>query len=321
MYHTTGATIRGDLNVKVEEAAAADKFFIAQRVLPMISVGLKSGSYPKLTRSATELLTPNSTIRNPKSEYARTQRAWTSDTYDCVDRGLEEPVDDAESQDIGRFFNAEVATARFVLRSMLLDYEIRVQQTLFSAANFGAATAASVAYTMANIATINFPRDILDAIERVNDNGAQANTIVMSSTLLNRLKQSTLLQNFIRGNRPGDATLNISAGDIQAAFADNGIENVFIGRARYNSAKKGQNYSAASVWGTSCVWVGEVQGGPADAGGAGRTFVWNDHGGGLFVTETYREDKIRSNIVRVRQNTAEKVVDGSAGTLINPNWA
>jgi hypothetical protein len=151
MYNTSGATIRGDINIKVEEAAAADKFFIAQRVLPMVLVGLKSGSYPKLTRSATELLTPNSTIRNPKSEYARTQRAWTSDTYDCVDRGLEEPVDDAESQDIGRFFNAEVATARFVLRSMMLDYEIRVQQTLFSTTNFGAATAASVAYTMANI--------------------------------------------------------------------------------------------------------------------------------------------------------------------------
>jgi hypothetical protein len=321
MYNTSGATIRGDINIKVEEAAAADKFFIAQRVLPMVLVGLKSGSYPKLTRSATELLTPNSTIRNPKSEYARTQRAWTSDTYDCVDRGLEEPVDDAESQDIGRFFNAEVATARFVLRSMMLDYEIRVQQTLFSTTNFGAATAASVAYTMANIATINFPKDILDAIERVNDNGSQANTIVMSSTILNRLKQSTLLQNFIRGNRPNDSALNITAGDIQSAFADNGIENVYIGRARYNSAKKGQSYSAASVWGTSSIWVGEVQGGPADGGGAGRTFVWNDNGSGLFVTETYREDKIRSNIVRVRQNTAEKIVDGSAGTLINPNWA
>lgn len=320
MYNTTGATILGDLNLKVEEAAQTDSFFIAQRVLPMLPVPIKSGQYPKLTKSNGELLTPNSTVRAAKSEYARANRAWTNDTYDCLDRGLEEAVDDADAKDLRRFFDAESATARYVLRAMMLDYEIRVQAALFNTTNFGAATNSQVAYTYANRATIDFPSDILAAIERVNDNGGQANTIVLSSTVLNRLKLTTLLQNFCRGSLPGDATLNITAQALAGAFADNGISQVLIGRSRYNSAKKGQNYSAASVWGTGFVWVGEVQSGPADAGGAGRTFVWNEEGG-LFVTETYREDKLRSTVVRVRQNTAEKIIDGSAGTLIATQWA
>jgi hypothetical protein len=320
MYNTTGATLRGDLNLKVEEAAQSDAFFIAQRALPQLEVPLKSGQYPKLAKSTGELLTPNSTVRAAKSEYARANRAWTSDNYDCLDRGLEEAVDDADAKDLRRFFDAEAATARFVLRAMLLDYEIRAQAALFSPANFGAATNSQVAYTYANRATIDFPADILAAVERVNDNGGQANTIVLSSTVLNRLKLTTQLQNFCRGSAPADGTLNLTAEALTKAFADNGITQVLVGRARYNSAKKGQSYSAASVWGANYVWVGEVQGGPADAGGAGRTFVWNPEGG-LFVTETYREDKLRSTIVRVRQHTAEKIIDGSAGTLIATQWA
>ncbi len=320
MYNTTGATLRGDLNLKVEEAASTDTFFIAQRVLPMLPVPLKSGQYPKLTKSNTELLTPNSTVRAAKSEYARANRAWTSDSYDCLDRGLEEAVDDADAKDLQRFFDAETATARYVLRAMMLDYEIRAAAALFNTTNFGSATNSSVAYTNANRATIDFAADVLAAIERVNDNGGQANTIVLSSTVLNRLKLTTLLQNFCRGTVSTDSALNITAQALADAFADNGITQVLVGRSRYNSAKKGQSYTAASVWSTSYVWVGEVQGGPANAGGAGRTFVWNAEGG-LFVTESYREDKLRSTVVRVRQNTAEKIIDGSAGTLIATQWA
>ena len=320
MYNTTGATIRGDLNIKVEEAAASDKWYIGQNVMPMYGVDAVSGIYPKLTRSATELLNAGSTVRSESGSYGETKRAWTSDTYDCVDRGLEEAVDDAKKKDIGRFFDLEVATAKWVLRSMMLDYETRVQAAIMNTTNFGSATNSAVAYTEANIATINFVKDVLDAIERVNDNGAQANTIVLSSTVLNRIKRSTLLQNFVRGSRPSDATININAESIQQAFADNGVEKVLIGRSRYNGAKKGQSCSATSVWGTSYVWVGECKGGSADDGGAGRTFVWNAEGG-LFVTETYRNENRRSNMVRVRQNTIEKVVDGSAGTLIACQWS
>jgi len=320
MYSTSGATIRGDINIKIEEAAAMDKFFIAQQVLPMIGVEAKSGQYPKLTRKDTELLNAGSSVREPKGSYSRTNRAWTFDTYDCVDRGIEEPVDDTEAKDLGRFFPLEVAAGKWGLRSMMLDYEIRTSAAVLNTTNFGAATNSAVAYTEALIATLNFPKDILDAIERVNDNGSQANTIVMSSTVLNRIKRSTLLQNFIRGSRPSDITQNITAQQIQQAFADNGIEQCLVGRARYNGAKKGQAYSATNIWGTGYVWVGECKAGTAEDGGAGRTFVWNQEGG-LFVTETYREENTRSNIVRVRQNTTEKIVDGTAGTLIALQWA
>jgi hypothetical protein len=55
-------------------------------------------------------------------------------------------------------------------------------------------------------------------------------------------------------------------------------------------------------------------------GGAGFTLVWNAEGG-IFVSETYRDEKRRSNMVRVRQNTTEKVINANAGTLITTQWS
>ena len=109
MYPTSGATLRADLNIKVEEAAAADDFFIGHLAMPEMGVDAKSGTYPKLKLAEAELLTPGSTVRERGGSYGEASRSWGNDTYDCVDRGLEEPVDDTDAKDVGRFFNVEAS--------------------------------------------------------------------------------------------------------------------------------------------------------------------------------------------------------------------
>ena len=51
-------------------------------------------------------------------------------------------------------------------------------------------------------------------------------------------------------------------------------------------------------------------------GGAGRTLTWSADSSDLFTVETYRDEARRSGVIRVRQHTAEKVVDSTAGELI-----
>jgi hypothetical protein len=320
MYPTSGTTLRADINAVVEEAASADKFFIGDRVLPQSPVDAKSGQYPKVQIAAGELMSSGATDRAPSGSYGEVTRAWTYDTYDCQDRGLEEPVDDCERKDLARFFNVSAAKSKWLLRNMKTAQEIRVAAAVMSATPWGAGTNSVVAYTYANRATIDFPTDIIAAIERVNDNGGQANTIVLSSTLLARLVGTTLLQNFLRGKASTDTQMPVNASTIAAAFADFGIQSCLIGRSRYNAAKKGQTKSMSSIWGTTYVWVGEVQSGPPQNGGAGRILVWNEEGG-LYVSESYRDEKRRSDMLRVRQNTIEKIIDGTAGTLITTQYA
>lgn len=315
-----GATIRADLNLKVEEAQASDDFFIGTRALPPLGVDAKSGTYPKLQIATGELLTASATERSTDGSYGEVTRQWTTDTYDCIDRGLEERVDDASSRDLARWFSLEATAAKLVLRQMMLAHEVRAAATLVNATTFGAGTNSAVAYTEANIATVSFVADVLAAIERVRNNGTNPDTIVLSSTVYNRVRRGTLVQNFVAGSIGKGSEVTVST--LAQAFADEGIRQVLVGKARYNSAKKGQAHSAANVWGNTYVWVGKSNPGAMDAkeGGAGFTLHWNAEGG-LFVTESYRDDKRRSNIVRVRQNTAEKIVDATAGTLITTQYS
>jgi hypothetical protein len=317
---TSGATIRADINIKVEEAAGAEDMLIGLRAMPALGVDSKSGTYPKIQIAAGELLTQGATERTPGGSYGEASRQWTSDTYDCVDRGLEEPVDDSTARDLARFFNVEVATARWVMRNMLLAHEVRVAAAIINATTFGAGTNSTVAYTEANIATISFVADVLAAIERVRNNGTNPDTIIMSSTVYNRIRRGTLVTNFVSGS-VGKGS-EVTSSTLAQAFGDEGIRQVLVGKARYNSAKKGQAHSATNVWGNTYVWVGKCN--PAaqtpQDGGAGFTFYWNAEGG-LFVSETYRDEKRRSNMVRVRQNTTEKVTDATSGTLITTQYS
>jgi hypothetical protein len=322
MYNSSGATIRQDVNILVSEAASADSLFIGSRVLPPLSVDAKSGTYPKLAIGGGELLSNIATERSRGSSYGKVVRAWTSDSYDCVDRGLEEAVDDTDQKDLARFFNLEATAAKLCVRNMLLAYEVRVVAAVMNTTNFGSATNSVVAYTAANLATINFASDVVAAIRRVNNNGARANTIVIPGVVFDRLVLSTLLQNWVRGNASGALNAPMNAANIAASFRDYGIEQVLIGSATNNTAKKGAAASMAAIWPVTNIWVGQVNASamsPQD-GGAGFTFYWNKEGG-LYVTESYRDESSRSNIVRVRQNTAEKIVDGTAGTLIATQYS
>jgi hypothetical protein len=322
MYPTSGATIRADINTKVEEAANADEMFIGLRAMPPLPVAAKSGTYPKIAIAAGDLLTPLASERTSTGSYGEVSRQWTTDTYDCIDYGLESAVGDVDQADMSRFFNLEVSEANWVRRNVQLAHEARVAAALMNATTFGAGTNSTVAYTAANIATIDFPLDVLAAIARVKNNGVRPNTIILNEAVAFRLAVSTKVQSWVRGSLTGQLDTPINAANLAKSFADFGITQVLIGDARYNSAKKGQAKSMAAVWGVTYVWVGSCNAGAGipQEGGAGFTLNWQAEGG-IFTTETYRDEKRRSNMVRVRQNVIEKVTDATAGTLITTQYS
>ena len=316
----SGAVLRADINVLVEEASEATSNNIGIQCLPAFGVDEKAGQYPVFKKGKGELLNDDTTERTESGSYGRVRRTYEEDNYTCVDRGLEEEVDDTYVKNVSRYFDAESTAAKHVMQQVMLGHEIRSAAAIFNTTNFGAGTNSAVAYTEANIATIDFPQDVFAAVERLHNNAESPNTIVMSSTVFNRLRRATLTQNFIRGNRPTDSTLNVTPSALASAFAEQGIEQILVGRARKNGAKKGQAYSAENVWNNTYCWIGKVASGDFSNQGAGRTLTWNKEGG-LWVTESYREEAIRSDVMRVRQNTAEKIIDGAAGTLLTTQYS
>ena len=310
MYRNSDAVIRPELSAVVEEAAAADNYFIGLQVFPAYNSAKKTGEYMKITKAASETMKKNVTERSQKAPYGRVDRTYEKDNFACVDRGLEELLDDSVTAELADFFSTEQVTAKLLLRSIMIDHEIRVAAEVFNSNNFDAVNGA-VAYAEANLATINFPLDIQTAIKRVMKRGELVNTMVMNRDIFDIIRRSTLMSSFLFGPLGGGQQITVDM--LGKAF---GIQNVLIGDATYDSSKKGQTATPDYIWSNDYIWVGNVQGGDFSAGGAGRTVVWTGDASSLFVTETYRSEQNRSDVIRVRQHTDEKVISTPSGTLI-----
>lgn len=323
MYSNAAAVSRPEISECLEEAPDIEKLLIANRVLPIRGLGKRAGRYPKLKIAEAELLKSGggiATKRSPSGTYNRSDRKWDWDTYDCVEYGLEETVDDSLREEMTDFFDMEVVTGRLVTRQLMIDYEKRVADLVMSPANSGfTATPAAIAYTEANLATIDFAKDIVDAKERLEGKGVFANKLVLSRALFNRARRSAKLQTYIYGNIPGAGNKDITAKALAEAFE---LDEVLVCGAKLDIAQKGKAYNLSSIWGTDYMLLASVKGGDFKEGGIGRTIVWDaDVEGGMWATETYREEQRRSDVVRVRTHCSEKIVDPTSGELITTNWA
>jgi hypothetical protein len=321
MYSNSAAIFRGDIAGVVEQAKDWEAGLIGTSVMPVLDVPVRAGQYPSFVLKEGQLLKSDMKNRAPYSDYARGTQAFTQDTFQCLEFGYEQAVDDTVTLDVARFFDAEVMAAKLAKRKLLLAHELRVAAKIFDTGAF-TSTNSGTAYTVANLATFDVGQDVQEALDRMLARGeSTTNTrVVIPYPVWTRLRASTKFQNRLRGTGlSSDTILNAST---QAAAEVFGVAEVLIGRASYDSAAEGIAFSAANVWANTYIWVGSVTQAGAGyfGGGAGFTLNWSEYGPAIGVS-TYREEKIKSNIVRASQYTAEKIVNSNAGQLIATQYA
>lgn len=320
MYPSSVAITRPEITAFLEESQGLEKMLIAQQILPPVEQPARAGRYPRLRRKDGQLLNKGSTQRGALGSYNRTDRAHEWDTYDCQDRGHEEVVSDVDVREISQFTDLEKLKSKLAARYVALDYEARVADLVMNPANSGiTATDAVVAYTEGNIATFDFARDMQNAITRLERKGVIPNVAVIARDLWNLIQRSTKLQSFLYSNLGSGNTKLITPEDVSKVFS--GIK-ILVPGLNVNSANHGQDVTLAPVWTPTTMLLADVQSGGFESGGLGRTITWGpDCPGGLYTTETYRDEKHRADIIRVRMNSAEKIVDSGAAELITTNYA
>ena len=323
-YSNTSAVIRPELMAVVEDAAAADSYYIAESVCPVWFSPTKTGQYRRIRKSSGQLMASDlgdATVRAPKTAYGEVDRTYEKDDYLTIDRGLTEVVDDADAMEQSRFFDMEATAAKLVWRNMMIAQEKRVADLIMNESNFGKFDAEEN-YTVANLATMNVPEDLKKAGRSVRKRGEMLNTMVMSRNVWDLITQSTKLIQYFFGQLQGSASLTPAM--LSERFIGGG--QILIADATYSKAKKGkanvEDTDLEYIWGDDYIWLGNVQGGfPDGEGGAARTIVWEQQVPGLFITETYRDEQRRSDVVRVRQFSVEKLVNENSGQLIKTGFS
>jgi len=302
-------TIRADIAQAVFEGLSnKNNLFIGTDVMPVYSSDVKSGAYLKLNLGDSEALNDDALKIAAGAGYPRTSRRFTSDSFDAVEYGLEEVLPDANRRDLDRFFDTEVNIAAMLLRQIQISHEARVASATF-AANGLTAISASAAYTDANITSFDVPGDVASAKLELAKYGVLPNTLIMSQPVFERIRRSAKVQNQFFGVVPSDQSRLLSEAEVAAAV---GVDRVLVGRAAKNTAKKGQTYAGGFIWSNTYMALANTVGGDFAGGGFGRTIVWAADSPVPFVSETYRDEARRANVLRVRQNSAEKVIDGSS---------
>ena len=302
-------TIRADIAQAVFEGLSnKNNLFIGTEVMPVFSSDVRSGAYLKLNLGDSEALNDDALKIAAGAGYPRTSRRFTSDSFDAIEYGLEEVLPDSNRRDLDRFFDTEVNIASMLLRQIQVSHEARVASAAF-AANGLTAISASAAYSDANITSFDVPGDVAQAKLELAKYGVLANTLIMSMPLFERIRRSAKVQNQFFGIVPSDQSRLLSEGEVAAAV---GVDRVLVGRAPKNTAAKGQTYAGGFIWSNTYMALANTVGGEFSGGGFGRTIVWAADSPVPFVSETYRDEARRADVLRVRQNSAEKVIDGSS---------
>ena len=319
-YVSGGTTIRADLSQALIEAPQADVGLIGAQLLPLQNVDAKAGTYLKVQLAGAELLSNNATARDAGSGYSRGIRSFGTANYSTDEFGLEELLDDSSVADLSRFFSYESETAKFLLRQLKLSHEARVNTLLFAGSTpfTTADQSAAVAYTQANIATIDVARDVAAAKLALGKLGYEANCVAMNADVFELIRRSTLLQNQFFGVISNTGARLLNEAEIAAAL---GVQKLLVGRAAINTAGKNKSYTGSFAISSAKVIVGQVAGGEFTAGGIGRTLVWSGDSAGGFVSESYRDEARRSQVLRVRMNTDEVVIDANAAVRITTSFA
>jgi hypothetical protein len=325
MYQNTAAEFRPELQVKVEEAMAIDDSFVADTIFPIYPVKTRTGFFKRIKRGKGQLLakaggssnTNDPLVRAPGTRYREVSRTSEQHQWKCIDRGLEEPMDDVNKQEESRFFDLESSTASWLMRNMRISREVRVAAQVQDPAVWGSEDAIQE-YSEANIAAFDFANDVKRLKRIMRKRQEPINAIACSLNLFDLITSSDKLRSFFFGANGGNAMIDEEL--IAKKFK---FKYVLIGQTSYDTTKPGKDSSDDNLqwaWGDDYIWFGNIQGGPPEAGGAGRTFVLDElTGGELFVTETYRDESIRSDRLRVRQDDDTNVINENSGILLKVN--
>lgn len=313
-----GPILRGQIDTYLEEAKAAIKNLIGLKIFPEYGSPLQSGQYLKLRIALAELLNADVARHSPGAAFVRYTRTFEYANFDTIEYGIEELVPYVQADETGRYgLDQQSKAAELAMRRMLLAHEIRVASQVFNSGNF-TVLQPSVNYTTANGGQasngVNVVNDILTARRQLEIQGIDPFnlTLVISSPLWDYVKQSLILQNYLRGNRPTDSDKLMQPQDFAALFD---LKDVLVGRASYNTAGKNVVPAVLSyIWNNSYWALVEIVGGDFSAGGVGRTIFWEKYGN-LFTSEEYPEYQRDSAVVRVKGNMIETVVNLTAGVL------
>ncbi len=313
MYPASTAQYQPVISQNIAEFAAnLESQFMGLDVLPLFDSADKTAIIPKwgignITKSTGNLK------RNPKGGYARIEHSPGSFTYECEEYGLEELIDDSERKYLDKFLNTMSDMGKFLYHHLRKQQEKRIAAMVFNATTFAGYTAA-VSTEWSNVAA-TIVKDVKDKKLLLKQNlggviGVGEICLAVSEKVFDNMGQNTEIK-ALRGGGNGasrkDFVMQVGAAEMAHIL---GVDKVV-----YTAAQA----DGSDIWDDeyALLYVRYSGNQLRSQPHIGRSVLWTDDSPTNVVSEFYRDDKIRSNIHRVRQQLDEVVFTPAAGYLLS----
>ena len=312
------ATLRPDLAAAFEEFPLEmdRRGFIGLQVAPVIDVALASNTFSKVPIE--QLLQNPDTARAPGSGYGRGRFTFSKDTYATEENGWEEPVDDNESAMYANYVDSEMLAARRAYDAVLRNHEKRVADLIFNTTTWtGATLTTALLNEWDDYANATAVADVEAAVRTIYENsGVWANAIILPKSAFRDLRQHDEIIDRVKYSGFQDPTTKGITTSVLAQLFD--LQYVLVAGGTKNTADAGQAASLSSIWNADRAMVCHINPTPdTRLPSLARTFHWGGDGSevqGAF--DSYREEQTRSEIIRVRHQTDEKVMYTELGHLL-----
>lgn len=322
---------KGNTQARPDLAATLETFgieadrkgFIGHRLFPVMEVGTQHGRFPKLD---TRLwLVEEDTSRASGGSYNRASVETGWDGFITTENAKEVAVDEREAAILKTWFDAEILATRRAYDIVLRSAEIRIANMAFNPDKFVLKREVGIPWNLPN----SSPTKDIDVMCKAfrKKNGVYPTGLVMTKDLFLALRRNEEVKEEIRSSGAGESTVvsKITERMLAEVF---GLEQILVaGGSVVRNGNPGRSTvgDISDIWdstrcGLFCIPSTNDLREPA----FGRTFHWGGDGSQVDgIVETYYEDSHRSEIVRVRHETDERILLQDLGALfincLDPN--
>jgi len=144
------------------------------------------------------------------------------------------------------------------------------------------------------------------------------NALIINRKVFRNLRNSESVIARINSAGAGSASKpsDVTTAMLQAVFD---LPFIIVAGGSKNTANEGQAANVSQIWSGEYAMVAKIAtGNDFREPGIGRTFHWSADGSSIGGTvESYREEQVRADIIRVRHDVDELVLYAEAGHLLS----
>ncbi len=285
---------------------------IGLEMFPVVEVDESEGTQGVIPSK--EVLTPSGGERTGEGGYLREEIEFDEQDWATKENGGEGVIDQRKKHKYKNYFNQETLVAKVQRFKAHQRREIRCADIMANAGNFtGQQTAVGTPWSSHAAA---LPIDnVEEGVQEIWDReGILPNTLQLSWKQFRDLRLCDQIIDAIQAQGAGSSARagEVTIEQLKTVFD---IEHILIGGMPKNNANIKKNKSIRSIWSdTSAVLAYIDHSGSIEMPSFTRTYHWGEDGSTIDgLVEDYFEEKTRKHIIRVRQDTDEKIVVPTLG--------